>query len=786
MIRIVLRGLLVVAVLLTSAGSARAAGQEQILLKSTGSREQMRKAVEALGGRVTQEFQNVNAIAATVPSGGMAALAAFPEFKVAKDLDVAPPSPRDPAGESTGVVELGAGALVLGEAATGLGTTVPNDYLFNNTLIRADAVQASGNVGDGVVVVIIDTGTANSPTVGSLYGRVIGGQSFIPATVDGLSATSTANSPHGTWVGSVIAGRITPGFSNASCLSQAIRRFAPPTSWIDGAAIAPDYAGYTFVPVRGVAQGAGGKGARLYALKVFAANGTGTASSWILGAMDRAITMKKNFQAGRPSVPVSGDGTAENPFVYDSLDVSVVNMSLGGPSLSPGLDLDDQLMRQFLEVGIVPAISAGNAGPSSLTTGSPSTGVGSISSAAASTATHERIVRSFRPNGACSTNRGALFRPTDHLQTALFSSRGPTPDGRTGVSVTTAGDFNFVQGPDGGYAFVSGTSFAAPTVAGAAALLRAGALSATGTQIRNAIVAGANPRMLGDHPTASDQGAGFLDVTRSLELLKGGRVSRTVSADRGGNDVAENLEELGLRVRELEAGKSFSERTGALVPGERYEIRVATGKDVEALQIDVNGSAALPPEQQNALFGDDLILAVHSAKTTSMGEGDYLAFEFVVGAATYTVGPLDSGVTRVTFLGDWTNVGRAGAEVKVTAIPKRRASFSARGTVADGDWLAIPVVIPAGSTAATFELGWKHDWSHTPTNDIDMYVVGPDGIEVSPYSGATLNAPERVVAEAPAPGTYTVYVNGYTVFGHTHAGAVVPGTDEYQLKVYLE
>jgi hypothetical protein len=189
MIRIVLRGLLVVAVLLTSAGSARAAGQEQILLKSTGSREQMRKAVEALGGRVTQEFQNVNAIAATVPSGGMAALAAFPEFKVAKDLDVAPPSPRDPAGESTGVVELGAGALVLGEAATGPGTTVPNDYLFNNTLIRADAVQASGNVGDGVVVVIIDTGTANSPTVGSLYGRVIGGQSFIPATVDGLSAT---------------------------------------------------------------------------------------------------------------------------------------------------------------------------------------------------------------------------------------------------------------------------------------------------------------------------------------------------------------------------------------------------------------------------------------------------------------------------------------------------------------------------------------------------------------------------------------------------------------------
>ena len=49
--------------------------------------------------------------------------------------------------------------------------------------------------------------------------------------------------------------------------------------------------------------------------------------------------------------------------------------------------------------------------------------------------------------------------------------------------------------------------------------------------------------------------------------------------------------------------------------------------------------------------------------------------------------------------------------------------FQNVNAVADGDWLAIPVVVPAGKARATFELGWKRNWSHTPTNDIDLYVI---------------------------------------------------------------
>ena len=40
---------------------------------------------------------------------------------------------------------------------------------------------------------------------------------------------------------------------------------------------------------------------------------------------------------------------------------------------------------------------------------------------------------------------------------------------------------------------------------------------------------------------------------------------------------------------------------------------------------------SLPPARQNQLFGDDILLAIHSAKTSSIGEGDYKVFAFTTG-----------------------------------------------------------------------------------------------------------------------------------------------------------
>src|SRR6185295_10090438 len=234
------------------------------------------------------------------------------------------------------------------------------------------------------------------------------------------------------------------------------------------------------VPMIGVAPAAS-----LYALKVFPFNSESTTSSRILAAMDRAITLRRNFNNGVPSAVTNpGCGAEANPCVYNSLPIQVVNMSLGGGTLFAGQDLEDQLTLEMLKVGITIVASAGNDGTGALTVGTPATGYGALSVAAAATAAHERVLRDLQ----FGLGIGALWRPFSGLQTATFSSRGPTPDGRVGVGLSANGFATFAQGANGGISLVSGTSFSAPTVAGAAALLRQKHPTASATKIRNALV----------------------------------------------------------------------------------------------------------------------------------------------------------------------------------------------------------------------------------------------------------------------------------------------------------
>src|SRR2546425_12955267 len=78
----------------------------------------------------------------------------------------------------------------------------------------------------------------------------------------------------------------------------------------------------------------------IYALKVFPCRrpfcaGDGAFTSDILRAMERAIQLRRNFNSGVPPVR-KPDGS------FDSLNISVVNMSFGGPTLVAGRDLLDR------------------------------------------------------------------------------------------------------------------------------------------------------------------------------------------------------------------------------------------------------------------------------------------------------------------------------------------------------------------------------------------------------------------------------------------------------------
>lgn len=75
-----------------------------------------------------------------------------------------------------------------------------------------------------------------------------------------------------------------------------------------------------------------------------------------------------------------------------------------------------------------------------------------------------------------------------------------------------------------------------------------------------------------------------------------------------------------------------------VVDPDTASVRVTLRKIVPSLQ----------PAQQNQLFGDDVLFAVHSAKTSAIGQGDYLALEFLALDRTFsrsTAVP-DEGDTR--------------------------------------------------------------------------------------------------------------------------------------------
>ncbi len=761
--------------------SAYAAQTEHVIIRSTGSRQELKAKVRALGGTIQHEFQNITAVSAIVPASSLTALTATPQFKLRKTVIVNAPQPRDPKGFTKGVVKLQAAGKILFDNNTLIknAQVLPNDYLFNNTLINATKLQAAGDLGQGIIVAVIDSGTANNESVvPALAGTVIGGENLVPSDEDPVgSATSTLNGAHGTWVGTMIAAHVGFIFPNTDCLVQTLQLNAPDSVIDQGD-------GTSIVPLVGVAPAAS-----IYAVKVFPSSGAGAPTDRILAAMDRVITIKKNFLSGMPPTPVGGSGTEDDPFVYDSLNIEVVNMSLGGPTLEAGRDMEDLLTQEMLNVGITLANSTGNAGPALLTTGSPSTGLAGIASAAANIPAHERIFWDLAGiPGTCALGLGLLARPNDTLQTAYFSSRGATADGRVGVDVTSAGYFNFVEGPDGSLSLVAGTSFAAPAVAGAAALLHYAVPKASAIQIRNSIVLGANPKVLGDKSTRLDQGMGYLDVAGSLTLLNKHKVpGQLPQFPPYFGDVALNLLKFGYLPYFVGPSTTVNLKANNLLPGQKKEFLIYIGKDLGTVQVQVTSvTPQLPPDKQNQIFGDDVILAAHQAKTSAFGEGDYPVFSFVNAPGTFKIDAPEPGYMRVVLVGDWTNAGRVSATLTVTAANKGTAAFDNYGKVNEGDLLSIPYTMPAGVNIGTFELTWNNDWAHYPTNDLDLIVVDPDGNVI--LDGATLNGRELATITTPKAGTWTILVSGFNVFGklHNDGSETGPQTDTYRVRVFTQ
>ncbi len=730
------------------------AGGEDVLVQCQRPCTSAIAAIRSLGGQVTKQFGNVDAIAGNLPAGARDRLTVMlGEGTVRKDEFVPAPVPRRMLDlssklESAQVTRLGS------ESLNALKEALPDNYLFNNGATGAAVLHNGGNTGQGIIVAIIDSGTAN---VGALTGSVIGGENFVPGASE-PSATATSNGFHGTFVGTMISSLAVLRVANASVLAQSLNLHARSSIIPCPSPVSPSCtAGFSLIPMIGSAPDAS-----LYALKTFPAAGGGAPESWIIAAMDRAITLRRNYNNGMPSVPVSGNGTAGSPFVYNSLKIDVVNMSLGGPTLFAGLDLEDQLTREMLNVGIVIVTSAGNDGFAAMTGGSPGTGVGSLTVGAANDVVHERILGDLQ----IGLGGGAAFHPSNHLQTADFSSRGPTADGRTDPELLANGVASFGHGATGSLVIASGTSFSGPTVAGAAALLRKASPGATATQIRNALMQSANPNVLGDRSGRYDQGRGFLNIPAAAALLASGGARRSLP-DReheAKGKVVKNLEELGIEPVHFHGGV-FSTRVRNLIPGQVKQFYVEADSDTDGLDVTLsNIRPELPAAQQNQLFGDDVFIQVVDAPTSF---AEVRALDFTGSGAvpnsdrTYVIDQPQTGLVRVALQGDWTNAGRVSADVTIRRRNGDRSKKTASGKIRQGQTIPVEVVVPAGVSKLVFDLHWKGNWSRYPTNDVDMILLDPNG--AANFDGATIGSPERAEIANPKPGIWTVLVDGFTI-----------------------
>ncbi|MEJ3747195.1 S8 family serine peptidase [Actinomycetes bacterium KLBMP 9797] len=106
---------------------------------------------------------------------------------------------------------------------------------------------------------------------------------------------------------------------------------------------------------------------------------------------------------------------------------------------------------------------------------------------------------------------------------ANFSRRGPGPHGTLKPDITAPGVDIRAAAPGGGYATMSGTSMAAPHVAGAAAILSQRHPKWTGQQLKAALMAAAQP---GAEDGVYAQGAGRVDIGRAVRQTV---TSRTAS-----------------------------------------------------------------------------------------------------------------------------------------------------------------------------------------------------------------------------------------------------------------
>jgi serine protease AprX len=738
-----LQYLFVLTVLFAAFAFGDSTARETVIIKVNKPYDKVIAAIEARGGKVTHRFKYTGAIVAEVAPATIAQIRATSGvISVRKDSMMQKAFVRsDPAERRLGRPvrsEFPAQAVTqFSESEVSkMANREPAGFNIDNGLMGLSSLFAAGYQGKGIVVAIIDGGIR--PGYPHIDGSVIGGEDLVG---DGLGYINNQDDGHATFVAGMIAAHVGFVFSNDSDLVKATKAYAP-------GAVKPYDATSSYIPMVGTAPAAS-----LYLLRVFPVTGPAPSRN-TMAAIERVIELREKYNAGLPG----------------GLNIRVCNLSLGGLTVDPGSTPEDELINALLEHDIVPVICTANSGPAPVTVSSPATSRSSLAVGGASLAHYERIVTEM----ALGPGQGAVYRPfAGHLM-YYASGRGPDANGAIHPNVVASAHYNFGMGfgDTKTVNFKSGTSFSTPTVAGIAAVLAQAYPAATARQIRNAIIASANPNVL-SVADVLDQGRGFVDAQAASNLLAAGLAPDTVDPLP---DATESVQVNIEQNTSLKVLDGYIQQHVHARPGERREILYRVEPNTTQLIVLLSNFSGLPADQQNQIMGDRFAFGVHSAKTSAVGEGgDYLGGLDVYQTATRVINDPEPGIVRISVNGDSHNAGEVSGDVTIVPLTVTPQPFTRFGQIADAQIITVSFTIPQGASQANFRLAWKEDWGHFPSADLDLLLVSPTSVLNT--DGVSSSNPESVSINHPEAGNWTAMILGY---------AIPAGKDSYEFGIEVD
>ncbi len=719
-------------------------------------------AVEQAGGSVTRLYKYATGMAAEIPKSAILGISRIDGVvKVSMDEVQHIGAGAADTQAMGGVIPLGSNLEVI-DASMRHGVAVPledtgygvvsldglniPDIYQNVVAMNAALVWDTGNFGQDSLAVIIDTGIYDQHFM--LAGGVVGGidiSTDVGTAFEGFNLAT--NHWHGTHVSGTLAGHGAIIIPNDDLLTQSIELYS-------GTPLPAYDANNKILPLLGMAPAA-----QLYGIKVFPHTGAGTSTSTIIAAIEHAIDLK-----------VSG-----------TLDVDVINMSLGGANLFDGRDLEDQVidMATFYDITVV--VAASNDGPTSMTIQSP----GTANTAVTVGATADPVqVRTFWDQNFGLLGIGQFLFVDDNTQIVYFSSRGPTADGRDKPTASANGSFvlssfNTAAAPQS-IAFSSGTSMATPGMAGVAALLNTygESMGASPYDYKQAIISGSLPVPGFDK---YDQGAGVVNAAAAMAALQADAELGSVHPDLSNDYSANSVKPKGTLIQGLNGKNGRTIQVSGLPPGYQQHYYFHVHPNTEQITIDfTNVDLGADPFGLNSF-------EVYLQSSTRSLNNSYLDTTNVWGDASFVIGnlsttadgaafgvvtqdlPLMPGEMRLVIENDWTSFDAISATVNINQVSgnesdKPDESYSGTLNTGESDGF-FPVGFGPGGVELS--LSWDGDWSRYPTSDMDLIVAWFDtGGNLSfEFAAATLNSNEMMRIESGDVGAVFVLVDGFDTNG---------------------